>query len=280
MPEITAYMKPKDINEALLLLREFGDRAKPLAGGTTLILSPLSKVDALVDLSELGLDHIEEQQDGLHIGAMVTISKLRSFLGGLPRSALWDATTVLGTRVLQNHITVGGNCIMTYKWSDMPVVFLCLNAVFRIEGETPRVLNADKFFSEHPTRIIKKGELLTEIIVPKFPTLSSSGFIKFSKTKGDHAIASACAFVRFSGNGNIEETRISVGGVSGLPQLIIFSEGLPLSKDAFSELGEKVSNNVEIFGDFRGSAEYRKFLLKTLVADAIELACSRIRGES
>jgi len=289
MPELKALYQPGTLAEAQSLLEEHGERARPLAGGTSLVLSKSAKVEVLVDLSRVGLDRIEDGPGPgeLRIGAMVTCSALRRFLAARPPTALSDAAGSVGSRVLQNHVTVGGNCVMVYAWSDLPVVMLALEGTFEIQrraaaGEdTRRSLAADAFFSGHPTRSLAEGELVVAVNVPGPGSGQGSAHLKFCRNAADQALASASVRVELD-QGVVRQARVVVGAVRGLPQLLSETSDSLLGKEPdaqnLSMAADLAGREAKVSADFKASAEYRTQLVTTIVEDTLSLALSRAGG--
>ena len=282
MPDLKGFLRPANLASALRLLAEHGEKAKALAGGTTLAMAKGGRHDTLVDLRGVGLDTIKERPDGLAVGAMVTMTALRRFLASSPRGALVEAAAGVGAKVLQNHVTVGGNCVMVYAWSDLPVATLCLNARFTVQGlDNSRTIDADKFFAQHPTRLLSAGELLTEVVFPNAGHGEGSAYVKLARTVTDHAIASASAWLRVA-DGRITAARVVVGGVSGMPQYLGLTStalaGLAPDEGAFLDAGRRATEEARTVDDIRGSAEYRMAVLPAVVLDALDLAARRAGG--
>lgn len=282
MPELKAFYQPRTFAEAQMLLKEHGDHARPLAGGTSLVLSKSSRLEVLVDLRNVGLDHLEEQDDGLHIGPMVTCTALRQYLVNYPDSLLAEAAASIGSRVLQNQITVGGNCVMIYAWSDFPVALWCLDAQFVIQAnQAPKHLTANAFFAEHPLQLMEPGELLVDIIVPPPEVNTGSAYLKMGRNATDQSLASAAVKVTLE-NQKIKKARIVVGAVRGLPQLLQSTTQELQDKEPTSETLQQAASSaaaeIMVNSDYRASAEYRKVLVSCLVEDALNLAVRRAGG--
>jgi aerobic carbon-monoxide dehydrogenase medium subunit len=280
MPDLKAFYQPRTLPEAIALLEEHGDRARPLAGGTSLSISKSPRVEVLVDLRQLGIDRLE-QREQLHIGAMVTCAALRRHLATWPPGLLGDAVAKIASRVLQNQITVGGNCVMVFSWSDLPVALWCLGATFVVQRSLRRELSADAFFAEHPTHVLAEGELLAEVIVPRPQPGEGSAYVKFTRNATDQALASAAALLRL-GDGQIQRASLAVGAVRGLPQLLAGAahhlEGKAPTAELFAEAAAMATSEAKITGDYKASAEYRRQLVSSLIEDGLQLALRRAGG--
>jgi len=265
------------------LLKEQGGRARFLAGGTSLILAPSDRQDVLIDLSRLGLDYINEQADGSHLGAMTTCAALRRYLSHQPPSHLAEAAASVGSRTLQNHVTVGGNCVMAYSWSDLPVALLCAEAVFVLQGQgqTQRQLSADQFFAAHPRRILGKEELLREVVVPRPAPHTGSAYLKIGRNATDQALASVAAEICLEGE-TVKSARLVVGAVRGLPQMLggttLRMQGQKPEPSALALAARQAAEEANISSDFRASMDYRRQLVSSLVEDALQRAVNRAEG--
>lgn len=283
MPELNAFLRPGSLDEALALLSEHGDRARPLAGGTTLIFSKSSRVDTLVDLRGAGLDGFSAGDGGtLELGAMLSLTELAR---GLERDggpdALREAATRAGTGVLQNQITVGGNCVQVYAWSDLPVALLALGATFTLQGKGgTRQVTAEELFARAPVRTLEKGELVTAVSVPAVS--GGSAYQKFTRTDADHSLCSVAAKVALDGEGKVAEARVAVGAVRGLPQLLGAAAEVVVGEvpdeATLDAAGDRAAKAAKITADYRATAAYRQQLVATMVADVLGQAVQRAGG--
>lgn len=280
MKQLTTFLQPGSLEEAQALLREHGERARVLAGGTALVFAKSSRTQVLVDLRAAGLNWLEQREDGLHLGAMTSLTTLRRHLGDDP-SALLEAASQAGSRILQNHITVGGNCVQVYSWSDTPVALLCLGASFVLQGEQQRTVDAATLFAQPPSRLLGQGELLVEVVVPDAPEGSGSAFLKQIRTDTDHSLASAAAQVTLV-DGKVSEASIAVGAVRGLPQQLSGAAeslvGQAPDEAALAEAGRLAAQEAKVMADYRATTDYRKQLLGVMVEDALSAAVKRAGG--
>ena len=282
MPEVEAYLRPRSVEEALAAMATHGDRTRILAGGTSLVPGRGGRPVVIVDLRGTGLDRIEVRDDGLHVGAMATCSALRRHFCGRFHTAMSDAAGAVGTSVLRNHVTVGGNAVMAYAWSDLPPALLCLGARFVLAWVRAGVIEAAAFYTEHPTRVLGPGTLLTAAIVPPDGPGQGSAFLKFTRNAGDHAVASMAARLTLA-DGRIAEARIVAGGMRGLPQDLAAAAGSLVGHapgpDAFARAGEVASGEARAMEDFKASAGFRQNLAGALAEDALAIAAARATGE-
>ncbi len=287
MPELSAFLRPRSLQEALDLLAEHGERARPLAGGTTLVFSKSSRVDTLVDLRGVGLAEVAAADGGgVTVGAMTSMTELARYLraNGGPQ-VLLEAASTAGTQILQNQITLGGNCVQVYAWSDLPVALLCLGGVFTLQGKDgAREVAAEALFARAPVRTLQPGELLTGVAVPAEGEGAGSAYQKFTRTDADHSLCSVAARVALDGDGNIADAAVAVGAVRGLPQLLAPAadavRGKAPGAAVFDEAGALAAKAAKITADYRATAGYRQQLVATMVSDMLGEAAQRAGGGS
>ena len=167
MNAITCIHQPEKLSQATTLLKS-GANSQPLAGGTFLGAHEPKKKTELVDLTNLGLSYIKREGTSCRIGAMATIADIaRSAAAGQLAAIAGEITT----EPLRHMITVGGNVMQPLRWSDLPVLFSVLNAEFIIKGIRKRQISADQFFAARPRDILKRGELLVEVVIPKIKSV-------------------------------------------------------------------------------------------------------------
>jgi aerobic carbon-monoxide dehydrogenase medium subunit len=292
MPELQNYLRPGSLAEAIGLLEEHGEAARPLAGGTSLVFSRSSRLGILVDLGRAGLDRIDgpgNGSPGLRIGAMATLAALGARLRGAgPRlGALHDAATGAGSRILQRHITVGGNCVMVYAWSDLPPALISLGAEFLLEGPAGRrTLAARELFADHPVHLLGKSELLVEVRVPAAapPGVASAGsaHLKFVRNATDQSLVSVSARVDLGSDGKVAGAAIAVGAMRALPQILEGClekiVGRAPEPPALEETARAAALEARGASDYRATAEYKQEILVPLVEDALGRCVSRAGG--
>jgi carbon-monoxide dehydrogenase medium subunit len=240
-------------------------------------------VEALVDLRGIDELHaVTADGDDLRIGAMVSCARLwRVRLEQLRPRVLVEAAASVGSRLLQNHVTVGGNCVALYAWSDLPVALLCLRATMVLRGQGgEREVPAEDFFASHPSKALEPGELLVQVRVPAVDR-TGSAYLKFSRNAGDQALASVAARLRLE-EGRATHVSLVAGAVRALPQPLEAAAAALLGEvpDAglIEAAGAAAAEEVKTVSDFKASAEYRESLVGSLVQDALELAVARAGG--
>jgi carbon-monoxide dehydrogenase medium subunit len=281
------YVAAKDSRHAMVLLAEYGVDAKVLAGGTDLLveLKGASSVpQMLVDISRAeDLHHIELTAEGLSIGAAVTHTAImRSPLIRDLCPALIDAAHTIGAVQTRNLGTLGGNLVTCVPSMDSGPTLLALDARVAIAGPGGiRNLPLDQFFVGPRKTILKRGELLMAVVIPKKNLGKPAAFVKFGLRKGQ-ALALVNVAVSLwvdAAKQTFCETRIALGAVA--PSVIratqaeIYLEGRAVTPAACAEAGVIAAAEAKPISDFRASASYRRDLIAALTKRALENVCER-----
>ncbi|NLF39637.1 hypothetical protein GX586_09345, partial [bacterium] len=159
MSPLNTFSRPSSLAAACSLLKRDANRV-PLAGGTFLAAHMPSSAAGIVDLSGLGLEYVRKAGPAVAVGAMTTVDAMARSKALGPLAPLCND---VATQPLRNMITVGGNVMMPFKWSDLPLLCTVLDASFVLCAPKPRVVSAEALFAGPPRRMLKPGELLTEV---------------------------------------------------------------------------------------------------------------------
>jgi aerobic carbon-monoxide dehydrogenase medium subunit len=273
------YLAPASINEAIELLRRYGDDAKLLAGGQSLV--PMMKLRVarpryLVDIHRIGdLNYIREEAGQIRIGAMtrhVQIEESRLIGDRLP--ILREAASEIGDAQVRNRGTIGGGLAEADPSGDYGAVVLALNAQLKCVGSRgERVIPAAEFFTFAYTTAMEPDEILTEIVF-QLPGKSSAGvYLKLEKVAGDFAIASAAVQLSLDANAVCNEIGIGVTGAHSTPTKGVPVEALlrgkKITSDLIEQAGHVIQEGAEPIEDLRGSAAYKKKALSAILRRAI-----------
>jgi aerobic carbon-monoxide dehydrogenase medium subunit len=281
MPNIK-LLQPSSLDEALSLLSAQGDETKIISGGTALVImlknrliapAALLSLARLSDLRNIG----HEPGVGLRIGALVTIREAE--LSPLIRDkqpTLAETFGKVGNVRVRHAATVGGNLTEADYASDPPCVLVALRARVKArstkgEREIPLV-NLFKGFYE---TTLAPDEILTELIVPDPEPGTRSTYLKYvSRSSEDRPCAGMAAVFETRADGACKELRLVVGAVSEIPQEITAVEdqarGSPLSGKLIDDIAQAYADAIEPLSDLRGSAWYRKQIIRVLARRAME----------
>src|SRR5438067_7772582 len=214
------YLVPGSLQEAIGLLGQYGDDAKLLAGGHSLIPSMklrLLEPKYLIDIGRLpNMSGIRAEGDKLVIGALtlhadVCISDVvRQHAPGLA-----EAAGRIGDGQVRNRGTIGGSVAHADPNADYPVILLALGATFSLTGPAGnRTVAADDFFLDLFTTALQPNEVVTEVQVPFAP---ASAYAKFPHPASGYLVVSSGATVSKDGSGNCASARVAIGGLAGKP---------------------------------------------------------------
>jgi len=280
---IKEYFLPKSAAEASRLLKKGEKRYYPIAGGTSFAFGKPSGIEGLVDLSRIGLHYVKFQEDGIHIGAGTPIRDLVKFrlfseyMGGI----VSEAGKAIATTPLRNLITAGGNVMKIFPWSNLPPLFLALDAVFKTTGSARRTINAKQFFSVQPRRQLAPGEILKEIVIPAPQKGRAGAYMKFSKTETDFGLLNAAAVIKVE-KGICSQARIALGAFSPMPLLLTRAEEIlknkPATKENMEQAAQALCETIEPSNDFRVRQGYKKEIAHVLVNRCLCLAMERAKA--
>jgi carbon-monoxide dehydrogenase medium subunit len=281
------YFPAKTVNEACDLLSQYGEEAKLLGGGQSLVtlmkqdfVSPLYLID-IKGISDL--DYIRyDKTDGLRIGALTTHRSLEtSDIVQEKFSILTQMEHTLASVPVRNWGTVGGNLAHADPASDLAPTLLSLGAKVTLTGPNgERVVGLDDFFVDYFETALQSDELLTEIHVPN----SSRGggfYYKFAQRPTDLAVVGvAVNLIRDPDNCELcKNIRIVMGSVGPTPLRSKRAEDLLKGQtltDTLAEEAARVSaEDAQPTSDINGSEEYKREIVQVLVRRTINEAAAR-----
>jgi aerobic carbon-monoxide dehydrogenase medium subunit len=196
------YAAPRTLDEALAVLREHGDEARVIAGGTALVTmmrQRLVRPSYLVSLREIpGLDRIEAANGGIRIGALVTHREVETSPLVRERIPVLAETFHRVASVRIRHMaTVGGALAHADPHQDPPVTLIALGARVEIRGAGGRrELPVELFFRDYYESSLEPGEVVIAVVVPQLPAASGAAYVKFlPRTADDYATVAVAATV-------------------------------------------------------------------------------------
>ncbi len=277
------YHEPLTVDEACRIMGELGQSAKPLAGGTDLIVNMKKKVlspSHVVSLS--GIADLKELDSGngtVKIGACITASEiaqsetiLKSF------SALSKGAGSLGSPLIRNLATIAGNLVSARPAADFPPALLAYDGqVVLMKSTGERIVPLSDFFKGPGQTVMEPDELLTQIILQKPPAGSGAGFIKLGVRKTlEISLTNAAAYLALDQDGSIKTARVFLGSVAPTPLRSPSAEkiltGEKPDEALFEKAGEAAAGDSKPIDDFRASAEYKKAMVAVLTKRALNMA--------
>ena len=283
---IENYFAPTDVAEVLTLLNQYGEQAKLLAGGQSLM--PLMKLrlaepQTIIDLNSVAaLDDIREEDGRLHIGALARHADVATHPLILQSYALLaDAARNIGDPQIRNRGTIAGSLVHADPSADYPPAVMALDGqlvVAKADGSTRTVL-VDDFLAGPLMSDIGEDELVTRIEIPSPAAHSGGAYAKHSQVAGDFAIISVAAQITLDQNGVGQQARIVVGGVMPKPyraeQAAGLLKGKTIDATLLTQAGEAAAEEVETEDDVRASADYRRQLIRVTVPEVVRQASAR-----
>jgi len=282
------YHSPSTLEDAIKLLDDFGEDAKILAGGHSLIPMMkwrLAEPTHLIDIRKLkGMDYIKEDNGFLCIGAMTTETALEtSELIAKNHPILKDTSEVIADPLVRNLATLGGNIAHGDPANDHPATMVALNATMVVSGPggSKREINVDEFFLGPLWTALQENEILTEIKIPILDNQSGGCYIKLERKVGDYAIAASAVNLSFD-NGVCVSAGLGLTNVGPTPIRAVEAQnaliGTDVSEENIKKAGELAAEASQPIGDNRGSEEYKRSVVNTLTRRAIIKAKDRAQG--
>ncbi|HEV2140847.1 MAG TPA: xanthine dehydrogenase family protein subunit M [Candidatus Dormibacteraeota bacterium] len=286
-PAAFDYRSPASLDEALSLLAEHGDSAKVMAGGQSLI--PLLKLrftqpELVVDIGRLkGISAVTQSGDWLKIGALtrhVALERNHELGGGwaiIPEAAHWIADPLV-----RNQGTIGGSICHADPSGDWGAVMLALDADLVAHSKSgERVIHARDFFQGPFTTALRADEILTEIRIPASNRPRAGVYNKLERKVGDFATVAVAVQVELNG-GKVAKAGIgltSVGATNIKAQAAEKAiEGHEPTDAIIAETARLAADASEPKTDVRGSAEFKKDVVRVFVQRGLKTAIARAQG--
>ena len=288
-----AYKAPTTLNEAVALLAEKNGKARPLAGGTDLLVQlrlNLHDLDLVVDVKKIPeLNQLRfDPAEGLTIGAAVPAAQVYE-TGAVADNypGLIDAATIIGGVAIQGRATLGGNLCNASPSGDAISAMIALGATCAIAGPAgTRQVAIEDFCTGPGKTVLKPGELLVSLHIPVPKANAGAHYLRFTpRMEMDIAIVGVGASVVLNeAHTEITEARIALAAVAPTPLLAEAAAkslvGKAPSEEAFAEAAKLAQEIATPISDVRGSAAQRRHLVGVLVKRALRGAVARAKGET
>jgi carbon-monoxide dehydrogenase medium subunit len=275
------FFEPKTVQEACALLGKFKGRARPLAGGTDLLVQLKAgwlQLTAVVNLKRIkGLSKITfTRKEGLRVGALVTWTQLlESAPVGTHYPLLRKAAETLGSYQVRNVGTLAGNICHASPAANGALALLAYEAQCVAHGPRgERIVPAEKMFVGVQKNALRSGELLTEIRFPPPPPGVRGSYYKFSLRKAMDLATVGVGTLVSTRNGTFDLVRIALAAVGPTPFRARRAERTLMGRATDDSLIRKAAaiaaSECSPITDVRGSGEYRLELVKELTYRAIQ----------
>ena len=278
--------QPNTLDDALGLLAENPDQVRILAGGTELILllkMGLATSKQIVNIKKLpGLGRLEYDSNSntLRIGALVTHRELeKSELVKRHHPLIVQMEKSLANIRIRNIGTLAGNLSFAEPHADPGTLLLAHDAVLKVNrAGAERLIKIADFFVDYYETALRGDELLTEIEVPALPQNSTGTYVRFCP--GERPMVGVAVIIGWKKQ-VCDYVRIALGCVGPTPIRVGDSEEWMIGKScdeiiaAAQHLGETAAGRSQPLEDVWGTVEYKKQIVKTLVARAIAEVAQR-----
>lgn len=283
------YYSVSSLDEALNLLKQYGEKARIVAGATDLILEMergvRKGIEVLIDITRVaGLDQITlDEQDNIHLGSMVThnacvASKLIVERAFPLAQACWE----VGAPQIRNRGTVAGNLVTASPANDTITPLMALGAQISLAStEGQRVVALSDFYTGVRKTVMRPDEMLVDIFFPAMSANQRGAFIKLGLRRAQAiSVVNAAVLLTFSpgdlsrlGSLHITDAKITLGAVAptiihaDLAQVHLIERKLDSAvMQKASELAQQAATPID---DVRSSAEYRKEMVRVCVHRAL-----------
>ncbi|MBX6352751.1 MAG: xanthine dehydrogenase family protein subunit M [Thermoflavifilum sp.] len=288
-PNAFEYEAPTSLDDAIRLIREHGYDAKVLAGGQSLLPMMKLRIAApavLIDIN--GIDELKgwREVDGtLRIGAMTRHAELehaRELADSFPllsRTARWIADPLI-----RNRGTIGGSLAHADPGADWGAAMLAAGA--RIEARGPegsRLIPVDEFFVDTFATSLNEDELVVAVHIDKPTGPVAARYMKLERKAGDFAIAALGVQVELDSNGRVAKAGIGMCACGPIPLRATKAEaaliGQPLTDETIKTVSRLVPEDADPTDDLRGSAEYKRDLLRVFASRALHEIAEELKGK-
>lgn len=280
IPREFEYFDPDSLSDAVGLLGQYGDDAKVMAGGQSLL--PMMKLrvvspQVVVDLWRVpDLAYVKEVDgDTICIGALTTHYHLEtSSVIQAKLAPLAAAAKVVGDPLVRNLGTIGGSAAHAAHNADYPAVLVSLGAEMVVMGpKGKRTVAAEVFFEDAFTTVLQADEILTEIRIPAQRAGVSGVYLKLSRRGTDFALVGVAASAEMAANGTCSRASIVLTGVGTVPMRAVEAESLLAGKrptpELIAEAAVVAARDLDPPADVQADAQYRRDVAKVFVRRAL-----------
>jgi carbon-monoxide dehydrogenase medium subunit len=285
IPPAFEYLRPNTLPEAIAFLQRYGDDAKILSGGQSLIPMMkfrLARPSHLVDINRIsGLSYIKEEGGYLKIGGLVREAELEdSPLIRQKYPILFDTSRVIADPQVRNMATLAGNLAHGDPANDHPATMMALGAeIVAVGPQGERVIPVAGFFITLFTTELQHDEIVTEIRIPIPPPRSGGAYLKLERKVGDFATAAVAAQVTVDAGGICQKAGIALTNVGATPikaaKAEEFLKGKKLDDTSITQAAQLAAEAAQPSSDLRGPEEYKRALVKELTRRALARAYER-----
>lgn len=283
------YHAPTSLEQALDLKSRFGDEAKILAGGQSLVPAMNFRVvqpGMLIDLNQVPeLGYIREEENYFRIGAMTRERQLE-LQDSIEKRAplLHEAAPHIAHPQIRNRGTIGGSIVNADPAAELPVLMLAMNARLKARNITgERWVDARDFFVGMFTTALEPDEILVEIELPFMPPRTGWSFLEVAPRAGDYALMGVAVLLTLEEMGKCKSAKLvylnAGDGPVDAKEAAGLLEGELLNDELIQSVAETASESeVNPFGNIHASPDYQRHLANVLTKKALRIALERAGG--
>lgn len=286
-PRAFAYHRAASYPEAVSLLNQWGEEAKLLAGGQSLI--PLMKLRLsaprhLIDLNFIPQTSYIQSNGELRFGAMTRHAEIAASSDAARIPILHDCASGIADQQVRNMGTIGGSIAEADPTGDWAPILLATGATVRTLGPNgERSIAMGDFIQDAYTTALQPSDVVTEIAVPLQPERSGGAYIALKRCAPVYASASVAVQLTMHDLQTCKDARIYLGVLGLTASRVMAAEDLlreqQITPQRIAGVSVAVMDVAQPQSDMRGSAEYKRHAAGALASLAVEAALKRARGE-
>lgn len=282
------YHRATSVDDGIRRLCELGSGARALAGGQSLLVMLKLRFDEPTDLVDIGripgLDHIENDPDEIRIGALTTHVRIARSPVAQRLPSVGDCANGIADNQVRSRGTIGGSVASGDPACDWPVLLIALDAQAHCQGPRgARILPVDGFVQDLYTTRLEPGELVTAISFRVPPQGSAGAYLGFKRCAPAFPTISVGVQLEMQDD-HCQEARIALGSAALTPIHATLADaelrGRPLSPESVARAADAAAAQCDPVADQRGSADFKRSIIRVLVRRAVEVARRRCRGET
>lgn len=282
------YHRPSTLDEAVDMLSELGEAAKPIAGGQTLIPILKLRMDEPSDLVDIiripGLHYMENANNLVRIGAFATHARIGCSELAKAVPILGDCANGIADTQVRSRGTIGGSVSAADPSCDWPALLHVLDAeIVCYSKQGQKIVPMREFFKDSYTTTLEDAELVTEIRFKTPPPNSGGAYIGYKKTAPAYPAAAVGVQLTLAEGNICEKVSLVLGAAGPRPIVSAEAEALMLGKVLDAKLlAQAAEAIVEISSppaDSRGTTDFKKAILRSLFVKAANRAIERAGGQ-